>query len=134
MGNYSTLEFPCRGYPPEITTPDTTSVITLKPSIQGNIGWRIQGNWSARNQFKANPGLDLSLSQIGWAPVASELSFNITLDAGLQANYAGSASDNKFYTPVIITYVLTPNMSCTGFNKLIFLCKSKVLSVHLNTD
>lgn len=65
----------------------TIRMLASLDSIQGDTGWWLQTNWSSRDWFKRLIREQLWLKLIPQAPVSLPLSFNITLDSGLQGNH-----------------------------------------------
>lgn len=66
---------------------NTARIFTLDPSIWGNLGWRIQGNWGPSNSSKGSFGTDLSLGAIPQVQFALEPPSNVTLYAGIQGKH-----------------------------------------------
>lgn len=59
--------------------------------IRGDIGWQFKGNYSPRNKSKPNLGPDWSLGSTDLGAITMEPPENLTLNVGIQGNYADSA-------------------------------------------
>lgn len=69
----------------------TVNMIALDAFIQGDLGWRLSDNLIPRDQSDTIFCLNWSLRSISRPLVASVPPSDVTLDAGVQANYSGSA-------------------------------------------
>lgn len=68
----------------------TTSIVSLKVGIKGNVWWFPQGNQIPRNWLEGSIRAKFFSTLIPWAPVASELPSNVTLDSSVQDGYSAS--------------------------------------------
>lgn len=81
----------------------TSSVIASDTSIQGNIGWRLQGIRIPRNQSEAQFGPGQPLELIPWAPVSFYPPPDFSLDAIVWGNISGSAAAIQGYCEIPVS-------------------------------